>query len=89
MRQRILILAVALAVVVSATGTLCGQGSPCLICNRHAQGGWFCDVPDLHGYHNCSPTPHGCANWEPLCETEYIPDVNCYWMGSYFICYVP
>lgn len=39
MRQRILILVVALAVGVSAAGTLSGQGSPCLICNRRAQGG--------------------------------------------------
>ncbi len=58
----------------------------CWICWKDGED-WFCKGADDLGYMHCSPSPHGCANWEPLCETGYVQDPNCWYTGNGWTCF--
>lgn len=83
--RRVRVRAVVLAAAVLLAGAA-GEGA-CFICDRRAEGGWFCANADPYGYRTCAPSRYGCANWEPLCESGWIADVNCFWTGQGWVCY--
>ncbi|HRS17815.1 MAG TPA: hypothetical protein P5234_16375 [Thermoanaerobaculaceae bacterium] len=86
--KRICILLVLAALItclptVSALATL----GDCRICAKDGEV-WTCMEAEDLGYENCSPSPNGCANWEPLCETGYNQDPNCWYIGNgWWICF--
>jgi hypothetical protein len=48
-------------------------GTGCMICDKPDQE-WVCEYAEM-GYRNCSSSPNGCANWEPLCDQEHEDDI--------------